>query len=245
MSPPLPLEALDREFESSLARALQDTKTATVLFSGGVDSAVVAQAAAHLCPVSLRTVGRAGSEDLRVAERAAQELELPWTGVVVEAPAVGRAVAHAAIAGRPEPMRSVLASFALALTGDILDPVLVGQGADELFGGYAHYRGLSPEEFLRRQAADWDRLLGSDWPDTVALGRTFGRSLSAPFLDPGFSAVARPLGRPAPPEGEPTKPALREWALHRGVPRSIALRPKKAIQYGSGIAGLVRSLAER
>jgi asparagine synthase (glutamine-hydrolysing) len=215
-----------------------------VLFSGGVDSALVAVAASAGAKVQLLTVGRAGSPDITAAESAAQLLRLPWSARVVEDAEISAAMQRYGLRSEPEPRRSVLVSFALAFGAEAPNPWLVGQGADELFGGYAHFRGLSEERFRERQTDDWRRLVELDWPATQALAHVQGRVLGAPFLDEPFAARARTLGTSVSADTAVlTKPALRAWAERRGVPRSIAERPKRAIQYGTGISATVRRLA--
>jgi asparagine synthase (glutamine-hydrolysing) len=214
-----------------------------VLFSGGVDSALVAVAASTRTKVELLTVGRAGSPDVLAAESAAQLLQLPWSARVVEDAEISAATERYGLRNAPEPRRSVLVSFALAFGADAPNPWLVGQGADELFGGYAHFRDLSEAQFRERQAEDWRRLVELDWPATQALARSQGRVVGAPFLDEPFAAIARRMGTSVSSDTVLTKPALRAWAERRGVPRSIAERPKRAIQYGTGIAAAVRRLA--
>ncbi|HKV90885.1 MAG TPA: asparagine synthase-related protein [Thermoplasmata archaeon] len=236
---PPPFGPLDRAFNAAMDHLLEGISGVTVLFSGGVDSSLIALAAGQRSAVRLVTVGREGSPDLRWAAEASRLLGLTWEPRPIDLESVRSAIARTGFGTWPEPRRSVFVSLALALGPDSIGPVLLGQGADELFGGYAHFRGLFGEALESRRLADWQRLVREDWPATQELGRTFGRRVEAPFLDGDFSreALRRPLATVAP--GEPTKPTFRAWARHRGVPEEIAARPKRAIQYGSGVADLV------
>ncbi|MCI4362600.1 MAG: asparagine synthase-related protein, partial [Thermoplasmata archaeon] len=141
----------------------------------------------------------------------------------------------------PEPRRSVLVALALAFDVPSPGTFLLGQGADELFGGYAHFRGLSEPAAESRRNSDWRKLVEEDWPATRDLANAAGVVLGAPYLDPEFSQLA--LAQRLPMVGTPglTKPLLREWAKHRGIPQTLADRPKRAFQYGSGISPLVRA----
>jgi asparagine synthase (glutamine-hydrolysing) len=136
-------------------------------------------------------------------------------------------------------MRGVLVAFALALARAPPGIVLCGQGADELFLGYAHFRGLSREAATARADSDLRQLVGRDWPRTQQIAQEMGRSVAAPFLHPDFVRAARSvpiesrLPHPVP------KGFFRAWAAHRGVPEKIAGRPKRAVQFGSGVDRLI------
>ncbi|HYK93992.1 MAG TPA: asparagine synthase-related protein, partial [Thermoplasmata archaeon] len=119
--------------------------------------------------------------------------------------------------------------------------LVTGQGADELFHGYAHFRGLSLADRLSRASADLERLTEHEWPRFQRMSAGAGRQIVAPYLDDEFvRAVQREASSIAvASEGEP-KRTLRELARHLGVPAELAARPKKAMQYGSGIGRLVR-----
>ncbi|HEV2166323.1 MAG TPA: asparagine synthase-related protein [Thermoplasmata archaeon] len=231
-------ESLDRAFDRALARCVRGAPAVSVLFSGGVDSALVATGVRDLATVRLVTVGTEGSRDIGWARTAAQRLGLA-VGVVkvAEADVVGVQERIAVrLAGLGGLRRSVQVSLALALS-HAADPVaLAGQGADELFGGYAHFRGLAGRELSERRRIDWERLRREDWPVSQRLAADLGRELRSPFLDDEFAQAA--LDVPLEPVSgtDLTKPRLRRWARHRGLPAEITVRPKLAMQYGSGVA---------
>jgi asparagine synthase (glutamine-hydrolysing) len=159
----------------------------------------------------------------------------------VDLAAVREVLRRTGLTAHPEPRRSVLVALALAFEVPSTGPLLLGQGADELFAGYAHFRGLSEPEAENRRASDWRKLVDEDWPATLDLAKSAGVRLGAPFLDPEVSGAAFAQRLSVVGESELTKPLLREWAKHRGIPESIAKRPKRAIQYGSGVSALVRA----
>jgi asparagine synthase (glutamine-hydrolysing) len=218
-----------------------------VLYSGGLDSSLVAFEARESADVQLLTVGTVGSSDLLAAETGAKLLGMEWTCRTVDESDVERATVQygEALAGsRPESL-AVLVGLALALEAANCRPVLCGQGADELFLGYAHFEGLSAGAARRKRDQDLDRLLLDDWPRSIAIGRRQAKMLASPFLEPEFLAAVRRLSIEQLRAGPGRKPLLRELARARGLPAELVERPKKAFQYGSGIGRLLKSRSRR
>jgi asparagine synthase (glutamine-hydrolysing) len=117
--------------------------------------------------------------------------------------------------------------------------ILCGQGADELFGGYARYQ----------RSADLGRDLEKDFsalPGEIKRDQTVAALhdayFSLPYLDLRVVAAARQI-----PPSEKVVDGVRKRPLRivaeRYLPREIAWYEKKAMQYGSGIAKAIRTLA--
>jgi asparagine synthase (glutamine-hydrolysing) len=230
-------ERLDRAFESALRSVVEPRRPPVVLFSGGVDSGLLAWELRRMRGASLVTVGLAGSDDLEQAARAVPRIGLPWVGRTLEDDDLAEVeeTVRPELVGVPGPRRGIFVALAAGIASAPTGPLLCGQGADELFFGYAHYRGLSAEMAAARSSADLRCLLEEDWPRTRRIATLWEREVQAPYLDPGFVLAAS--GVPAVerlPRGL-TKVFFRRWALHRGLPESLAERPKRALQYGSGI----------
>lgn len=234
---------LDGALETVLDPWSEGPRALALLFSGGVDSALLAWELRRRPLLRLVTVGTTGSPDLIAAESAARELGIPWHGTEVlpeEVRAVGRDIsAETEGIGRVD--RSVLTALALALSRAGPSEVLCGQGADELFLGYAHYRGLGAGEAERRSSEDRRRLTEDAWPRSERIAARFGKTIAAPYLDPTFvrAALAVPIEvrmpRPV------AKSFFRAWARHRGLPEALTGRPKRAMQYGSGVDRVLRA----
>lgn len=241
-----PNDSLDLAFTKAMAPWVDREGPLAVLFSGGVDSGLLAWELRDRPGLVLSTVGTRGSPDLSAARDGASHIGARWVPSKVTRPEVQRIAKEFRedLGSLPPTARSVLTSFAVALARAPPGPVLCGQGVDELFLGYAHFRGLDSEESRLRSEADLSQLLDRDWPLARNIATRMERTLSAPYLDPEFIAAARgvPIQErmPAP---EP-KAFFRTWALRRGLPPSIALRPKRALQFGSGIDRLVFDRAE-
>jgi asparagine synthase (glutamine-hydrolysing) len=143
----------------------------------------------------------------------------------------------------PEPRRSVLWALAFAFEACSTRDVLLGQGADELFGGYAHFEGLTPPEAVQRSESDWRQLIDQDWPATIRLATQIGRTAGSPYLDGEVSGYVRSLPIPRREFGGERKALLRAVGRSLGVPEALLARPKRAMQYGTRIAKEIQRLS--
>jgi asparagine synthase (glutamine-hydrolysing) len=222
-----------------------------VAFSGGVDSALVAGLFDAPCYV----VGFPESHDVRAARSAARAMDVDLTVVELDHDALADAVPRVARAiGRPDAMavQIALGLFLVAerVAADGHDRLAVGQGADELFGGYAKVATAptdprvdadtvagARDELLRTLPDQLDR-------DVRALDAA-GVAPVAPLLDHRVVDAARSLPGDllVSPRGErkfALRLAAREW-----VPDSVAFREKKAVQYGSLVGRELDRLARQ
>jgi asparagine synthase (glutamine-hydrolysing) len=225
-------QSLSRAVESA-TRAVGD---ATLLFSGGLDSSLLAWLVPRRIELELLTIGSAHANEFAEARRAAELVGRPWRGETVSEAHVR---AHANELGLTFSERgggrSVLTALSLAIASSAHATVLCGQGADELFFGYAHFRGLEPEAAHQRRRRDLEKLLDTDLPVTSRRASDLGYELQCPFTSPELVRLALRLPFEAVAEDAPTKPGLRRIARHLGLPDLLAARPKRAIQFGSGI----------
>ncbi|NHN49649.1 asparagine synthetase B [Halostella sp. JP-L12] len=249
-------DANEADGESDAGEADGDTDpdpSTAVAFSGGVDSAVVASRIDGPLYVAgfpeshdvtaardaARAMGREG--DLRVIELSLDDVE----GAVPEvARATGRTNAMDVAIALP------LYLVAERAAADGHDRLAVGQGADELFGGYAKI-ARAPDD--PRVDADTVRgarreVLGT-LPDQlerdVLALRGAGVEPVAPLLDDRVIAAALSLpGESLVDDRGERKRALR-LAAREFVPDGVAFREKKAVQYGSLVSRELDRLARR
>jgi asparagine synthase (glutamine-hydrolysing) len=231
----------DMSLEDAIEKAVSLRSTEGICaFSGGVDSSLVAYLAKRPC----LAIGLAGSHDLARARLAAEAMHLPCTCIEITPDDVREGLT-AVISVIPEPtaVNTAIAVSQYLITRSARqlghERVLTGQGADELFGGYARYRTCTdPGSELVR---DFAGLASQGLRDqsVAALNKTY---LSLPFLDVRVVRAARSI-----PAGEMVRDGVGKWPLRevaaRHIPREIAFYRKKAMQYGTGIARVLQMIA--
>ncbi len=229
-------------FDSALAPWRSEGAPVSILYSGGVDSGLLAWELRHRRGTRLFTIGRGSSSDLEAGERSSATIGLPWSGYAVPRDVLELVDARIAseTEGVPGVLRSVFVCLAVAIERAPEGELLCGQGADELFLGYAHYAGLDPARAAARADQDLDRLLTADWPRTVRIASLFGRRIHAPWLSPEFVSAARAVSLDERLPGTSPKRYWRSFARRRGLPEEIAGRPKRALQYGTGLDPWIR-----
>jgi len=217
-----------------------------VAFSGGLDSSLVAHLSRKSGQVALYTAGLEGSEDLTHAKAAAEEMGLPFRpiiitekDIIVAIPEVARAIGTA----DPAPVSFELPLYFVAKHAEE-DIILVGQGADELFGGYARYSKMAEREAEERIKADAESLISLGINRDKNVAALFGKQLFCPFLDKDVVSFALKIPIAEKITETEKKAVLRKAARLTGLNLS-AERPKKAAQYGSGIMKVMKKAAKR
>ncbi|WP_457741595.1 asparagine synthase (glutamine-hydrolyzing) [Thermococcus sp.] len=219
-------------------------KRTGVLFSGGLDSTLIAYLASKHSEVILYTAGTEDSPDLEWARKVSDYFGWELRERVFTLEDVREAVRKVIFAiEEPNPMNLSIGlplyfSTELARKEGV-KVLLSGQGADELFGGYAKY--IERPELMREDLLNIaERNLARD--DKIAmLNRVEGRFpfLSLPVV---ILALRTPLSLKI--SGKERKVILRKLALKLGIPEWVASREKKAMQYGSRAQKLLEKLAK-
>ncbi len=246
------LSALERAFDESIARSARGLEKAAVLFSGGVDSSLIASALSGFTEVKLYCSGMVDSPVLGRAEKSSGLLGLPLEITSIERgeiPLLAETVSGAIASRSILQLQIALPAFCAlrAVKRDSFHAIFSGQGADELFAGYVEFLSVleqggysAVEEKIR------EKLLGFYERNAcreTALARFFGLEPKTPFLDRAFMLQA--LAFPAEekiffPGDALRKHPLRELARRKGLPEEICSMEKKAIQFDAGIAGEVK-----
>jgi asparagine synthase (glutamine-hydrolysing) len=130
--------------------------------------------------------------------------------------------------------------------------VLAGQGADELFGGYQRYVNEyckeGEEKVLKTMFYDVVNICLSNLERDLKITSYHDVELRMPFAS--FDVAEFSVGLPIECKIEPRldtlrKLVLRKVAFNLGLPASIVDKPKKAVQYSTGINDAVKRVAKK
>jgi asparagine synthase (glutamine-hydrolysing) len=235
------LEALEQTIADDVCKG-----DIAVAFSGGLDSTIITTLLTNHSKPRLYTVGIEGSFDLVVGEQTAEMLGLPWEGIVVEEQDLIDAIFE--IVKVIPTTNPVTISFEMPLflvASRIKERhIYSGQGADELFAGYAKYVEMSDEERKQTIHDDLVRLLEKGLIYENDLVNHQDKELHCPYVNPKVLEVVRSIPITEEFRGSERKAVLRDVArlLDLG---EVADRRKKAAQYGSGIMKTLRHAAKR
>lgn len=223
-------------------------KEVAVAFSGGLDSGLVARHAKHHAECArLYAVGTADSHDVLAAKNSAERLGMPLEIIGLEGEdIIGLLGKMISITGTVNPLTLAFELPLFLVCRECAEKhVITGQGADELFGGYAKYSGLDEKSFSEMRSEDMIKLKGPTLAHEDATAGFFGKEILRPYLDGELWETVGGMDiRSIMPEGEERKKILREAARAEGLDW-LAEKPKKAAQYGSGLMDMLRIICRK
>jgi asparagine synthase (glutamine-hydrolysing) len=252
-------EALDMYegvFDKAIEKRVAGLDKVGVLFSGGIDSVLVARALQLKgCSTTCYSVGTENSSDMKMAKKVARELELDLkvnylteestkhllTEIIESIELNGLLQVEVAI-----PMYIA----ARSCSDDGHKVMFSGQAADELFAGYSWYKDIVKENgHLTLHHKLWEDieylyLDTLEREDRMAMAHAI--EIRAPFLD---RELIRTVMRFAPhlkiKDGEDAHRKLvhRKLAQRKGIPAEIAFREKSPAQDGTGVHNVIKALA--
>lgn len=233
-----------------LKAVLREMDAPAILFSGGLDTTVLAYLAARQKGMAAVTVVVNGkSKDEPYAVQAAREFGMSHVlvrpdydqllGVLPQTVKLLKSF-------DPMTIRNTVATHVglLTLKEMNLKSVLTGDGADELFAGYNFALDRSPEELRKLLWRLWKVMSFS----TVELGTRLGIRVQTPYLHP----LVREFAKKVPAEclvaerdGKKHGKAILRRALEGDISQNLLWREKCPVEFGSGTTGLTAFLSVR
>lgn len=250
----LPIRKLE-EAENNLRRALERAvekricEPIGILFSGGIDSSIIAKIGSYYTrDMILLVAGLVNSPDIKRAREAAEKLGIELQeAIITEEEAIELFYKVVKIVDEPNPLKALIGIPVYVATKKAKElglwVILSGQGADELFGGYAKYLRVSNlEEALINDLRNIHQT-NLERDDHCAMMNSV--EIRVPYLDREVIRVALSI-----PTEYKIKNGVRKWILRRvgrliGLPKDIISYEKKAIQYGSGVVRVLKRYSKR
>ena len=252
------LDAYEIAFDKSMDKRTYGLDSVGVLFSGGIDSVLVAHALQlRGLNVTCYTVGTEGSPDIEIAKKAAEELGLAIKVEYLTENLIRDNLAEIIESIELNGLLQVEVAIPMYIavkncSKDGHKVMFSGQAADELFAGYTWYKDVIKEHghliLHNKLWDDIDKLYEDTLEREDRLSMAHSIEIRAPFLD---RELIRTAMRIAPhlklsnAEDVYGKRVHRELSLRKGIPREFAYRKKSPAQEGSGIHGLFEAVAAK
>jgi asparagine synthase (glutamine-hydrolysing) len=243
--------------KNSIRVRTTDVVDVAVAFSGGLDSALVAFLTKSLGRnLTLISIGMKGSYDLVRAQKAAHDLNITLVSRTLEKEELEQSVRHALWCTEDKNPMKVEVAVAIGWAARVAAEegykvILTGQGADELFAGYAKFarisdlRGLeAAKEAATKSVVDAHM---TNYTRDEQVSSPHRIRMRHPFAEWELTnlALSLPIEANLRMENDPLrKRVLRESAMFANMPRSIIEAPKRAVQYGSGIHKALTEIAK-
>ncbi len=246
---------------NSVKKRTQDLKKIGIIFSGGIDSVLIAFLAKRFVPeVICYTCGIESSHDIQFAKHVSKLLDftlkvreftqdeveklLPKIMYIIEDNNVGQV----------EVAIPVFGAVNLAQEDDIR-VMLTGQGADELFGGYSWYpkiiqkKGYTKTQDLMFEDLNLLYKETLEREDKITMANSI--EVREPYLDSNVVKTALQTNLRLNVRNHNNVPDSLGKRIHRllakqiGIPEEISYRIKEAAQHGSGIHFILDNIARK
>jgi len=250
-------ERAKRELAEAIIQAIKKRALPKfgILFSGGVDSSLIAFVAKQLkCNFTCYTVGLENSDDILWAQKTANEYKFNFKYKILSLEEFENVVKNAVkLLNDADIVKvgvgSVLYACAKLALADGNNVLFGGLGSEEIFAGYQrHETALKGNNFEALHKECWNGLKNM-WSRDLTRDFTIAKSLSldlrTPFLDKELIKTAMNIHPMFKLDKDNKKIILREAAEFIGLKKEFAQRKKQAAQYGSNFVNGIEKLAKK
>ncbi len=244
-----------RTLEESVRKRLMSDVPLGAFLSGGLDSSLIAAIARrHLPELHTFSVGMQGSRDLEAARLVSRHIDSIHHEYVITPEDVHRHLSEIVFfleSFDQDLVRSAIPCYFVSrLAAEQVKVILTGEGADELFAGYAYCKDESFNDMLH------DELYRSVTAlHNINLQRvdrlTMAHSIEGrvPFLDLNMIAMAQRVPLALKLRRVPGKRPVEKWILRKAfedlLPHEIIWRVKEQFDEGSGTVDFLGQGLER
>ena len=250
-------ERAKRELADAIIKAIKKRITPGfgILFSGGVDSSLIAFISKQLkCDFTCYTVGLEKSDDIIWAQKAADEYKFNFKFKILSLEELEKTVKNVVKLLDDADIVKVSVGSVLYAAGKLAladgnNILFGGIGSEEIFAGYQrHEDALQKNNFEALHAECWNGLKNMWSRDLVrdfTIAKDLGLDLRTPFLDRELIKVAMNIHPMFKLDKSGKKIILRQSAEFIGLKKEFAWRKKQAAQYGSNFINGLDKLARK
>ncbi len=251
------IESIYRELRLVMEEAVRKWMVADVevgsFLSGGLDSSIIAALAAKAIDRPLKTfsVGVEGSPDLLAAKQVAEHIgadhyELTFTPQDL-ADALPHVIYHLESADVDLVRSAMPTHFATTLARQHVKATLTGEGADELFAGYAYHHdyATAPRELAEELTRSLQSMHNINLQRVDRITMAQGLEARTPFLDRDLIDFAQsiPASLKMRVTDEATGKTVEKWILRKAcedlLPHDLVWREKAQFDEGTGTVGVL------
>lgn len=229
------------KIRSLLRDAVKRNLAEGILFSGGVDTSVLATVASKLVPLKAFTVALQGAPapDMEYAMLMSRFLRLKHFIYYFDESQVFETIPIVVKTLRTfDPMQisgSIGIFIGLKLAKDNgVDAIMTGDAGDELFAGYSHLFELEKDKLDLELQKMWSTMTF----ESVPLGKAVGIEMKLPLLDPEFKSFAMKLDSRYKIRIEGGQ-KMGKWIIRKAfedaLPKEVAWRAKVGGAIGMGL----------
>ena len=234
------IENICSQIRLLIDKVVKRNVTNGILFSGGLDTSIVAFVASKYSSLNAFTVAfeNAPALDLEYSKIMAKLLKMDHNIHFFAEKEMFSAIREVIKTLRvfdPMEVRNSVAIFVglkLAKENGVKG-VMTGDGLDELFAGYSWLFNLSESELTSRLS----NMLQTMQFSSIPMARSLGMEAKAPYLDPDFKSFAMSVDPKLKIRSERGK-IWGKWIMRKSfeglLPDEIVWRVKHPIEYGSG-----------
>lgn len=248
------IEKLETLLISSIKKEIPKKEKVALLFSGGLDSGIMALILKKLgykftCyTVEFYNYKFKKAEDVKYAKLLAKKLKLSFKIIKINTKEAEDAIPK--VINIIKSNKPLLVSLALPMyfclkkiSDGKIKTVLYDPALDCIFAGFQKHK--TSTDINQSCVNSLKNTYEIDFPKDQSIAKHFNLKLKAPFLNKELISFALPLSKEYKISKGLNKYILRKTALNLGLPESIALRKKKAIQYSSNFQKAIKKISKK